>query len=260
MSDAVEILLTLKIGNQLFADMRRVELLKAIVQTGSLSKAAKTVGISYKTAWDAVDEINRLAETPFVLTLTGGKGGGGAQLTEYAQRFIALYELLTKIQHDSFTILKNETIPFNDVLKVAAKLSIQSSARNQLYGTIIAIDSNDISGQVTVLLQDKLTRMVAYITHSSIERLNLTIGKEVILLIKAPQIEFAGRINSNHYLTRIDSFVTSEHRSEFCLSLPSGIMFYASRTIEELDKQLIQQGAPVDIYIHPDNIIVASLA
>ena len=46
-----EILLTLNLNQQLFTDPRRIALLKAIEQTGSLSQAAKQIGISYKTAW-----------------------------------------------------------------------------------------------------------------------------------------------------------------------------------------------------------------
>lgn len=253
-----DILLTLKMGNRLFTDSRRIALLNAIHQTGSLSQAAKTIGISYKTAWDAVDEINKLADKPFVVTLTGGKGGGGAQLSEYALRFIKLYELLTKMQYDAFTILKDETIPLNDVLKVAAKLSIQSSARNQLYGVIT--DINIAAGKIAVLLQDQQTMMDAYITRSSIERLHLSLGKKVILLIKAPQIELVSRDNCNHYLTHVDSLVFDENVAELSLSLPSGTIFYASKSIEELTQLSIEQGSPLDIYIPAESIIVATLA
>ena len=48
-----EILLTLKLQQRLFADPRRIALLKQIDQTGSISQGAKHAGISYKSAWDA---------------------------------------------------------------------------------------------------------------------------------------------------------------------------------------------------------------
>ena len=81
---SAEILLTLNLNQQLFTDPRRIALLKAIEQTGSLSQAAKQIGISYKTAWDAINEINNLAPTPFLITATGGKNGGGTKLSAYA--------------------------------------------------------------------------------------------------------------------------------------------------------------------------------
>ncbi len=57
-----EILLTLKLQQRLFADPRRIELIKQIRHTGSISQGAKLAGISYKSAWDAINEMNQLAE------------------------------------------------------------------------------------------------------------------------------------------------------------------------------------------------------
>ena len=89
-----EILLTLKLQQRLFADPRRIALLKQIDQTGSISQGAKHAGISYKSAWDAINEMNQLSEQPLVDRATGGKGGGGAVLTRYGQRLIQLYDLM----------------------------------------------------------------------------------------------------------------------------------------------------------------------
>ena len=94
-----EILLTLKLQQRLFADPRRISLLKQIAQTGSISQGAKNAGISYKSAWDAINEMNQLSEQSLVDRATGGKGGGGAVLTRYGQRLIQLYDLLAQIQH-----------------------------------------------------------------------------------------------------------------------------------------------------------------
>ena len=93
-----EILLTLKLQQRLFADPRRISLLKQIKNTGSISQGAKLAGISYKSAWDAINEMNILAEEILVERATGGKGGGGASLTRYGERLIQLYDLLAKIQ------------------------------------------------------------------------------------------------------------------------------------------------------------------
>lgn len=89
-----EILLTLKLQQKLFADPRRIALLKQVQHTGSISQGAKLAGISYKSARDAINEMNQLAEQTVVERATGGKGGGGAQLTHYGQRLIQLYDLL----------------------------------------------------------------------------------------------------------------------------------------------------------------------
>lgn len=63
---------------------QRIRLLEAIDALGSISAAARTVGLTYRGAWDAVAVVNNLAEHPLVLGRAGGKSGGGASLTETA--------------------------------------------------------------------------------------------------------------------------------------------------------------------------------
>ncbi|CAH8283302.1 molybdate transport system regulatory protein [Mariniflexile fucanivorans] len=70
----------------------RVQLLKAIEETGSLSKAAKTLNISYKKAWDLIDSVNKSAEQPVTINSIGGKGGGGAHLTAYGKSLIRVFD------------------------------------------------------------------------------------------------------------------------------------------------------------------------
>lgn len=70
----------------------RVRLLKAIAETGSLSKAAKNLGMSYKKAWSLVDAVNSRAEKPVIETAIGGKKGGGSTITNYGKSLIKAYE------------------------------------------------------------------------------------------------------------------------------------------------------------------------
>lgn len=72
----------------------RVSLLKAIDETGSLSKAAKSIGMSYKKAWSLIDAVNKRAEKPVTTSSIGGKGGGGAQLTVYGKTLIETFETI----------------------------------------------------------------------------------------------------------------------------------------------------------------------
>lgn len=74
----------------------RVQLLKAIDETGSLSQAAKSLNISYKKAWDLMDSVNKSAKKPLTITSTGGKGGGGAELTEYGKQLISAFDNINK--------------------------------------------------------------------------------------------------------------------------------------------------------------------
>jgi len=74
----------------------RVQLLKAIDDTGSLSQAAKSLNISYKKAWDLIDSVNKSAKEPLTITSTGGKGGGGAELTQYGKSLISAFDNINK--------------------------------------------------------------------------------------------------------------------------------------------------------------------
>lgn len=253
-----EILLTLNIHQQLFTDPRRIALLKAIEQTGSLTQAAKQVGISYKTAWDATNEINQLAPKPFLITEIGGKKGGGTKLSHYAIRFIQLYELLTQLQQHAFNILRDDKVPLDDILKATAKLSLQTSARNQLYGSVKQIETNGVAGFVTVQLDDNQTQLKVYITQPSVQRLKLSPDKTVILLIKAPLIELNDTYE-NRLLMKVENITTDGDWSDITFSLPSGIMIYASRETREIEQYALTEGKQITLSIDPQNIIIATL-
>jgi molybdate transport system regulatory protein len=74
-----------------FLGYGRVVLLERIQEYGSITKAAKSMEMSYRHAWDLVDSMNKQAERPFVELATGGKGGGGARITEEGKHAIQLF-------------------------------------------------------------------------------------------------------------------------------------------------------------------------
>jgi molybdate transport system regulatory protein len=69
----------------------KVALLEAVARSGSISAAARELGMSYRRAWMLVDSINRAFDAPLVATATGGKGGGGAQVTELGHEVLRRY-------------------------------------------------------------------------------------------------------------------------------------------------------------------------
>ena len=68
---------------------RRIAILRGIAQSGSISQAARDVGVSYKAAWQAIDTLTNLAGVPLVERSVGGAGGGGARLTPAGERLLA---------------------------------------------------------------------------------------------------------------------------------------------------------------------------
>ncbi|OED39481.1 molybdenum transporter [Flavobacteriaceae bacterium (ex Bugula neritina AB1)] len=74
----------------------RIKILKTIIKEGSLSKAAKSLGMSYKKAWNLVNSINKNAQFPVVVTNTGGHGGGSTIVTEYGMKMISSFEKINE--------------------------------------------------------------------------------------------------------------------------------------------------------------------
>ncbi|MDB5022933.1 MAG: LysR family transcriptional regulator [Mucilaginibacter sp.] len=73
-----------------------VELLERIAETGSISMAAKEMGMSYKKAWGLINELNSQTANPVVLPQAGGEKGGGSAITPQAMELIKYHRLLRK--------------------------------------------------------------------------------------------------------------------------------------------------------------------
>ena len=74
----------------------KIALLKAIQKERSLSKAAKSINMSYRRAWLLIQELNDSLREPVLITHTGGQSGGGSELTEMANQIIEIYERLNQ--------------------------------------------------------------------------------------------------------------------------------------------------------------------
>ncbi|MBI5632712.1 MAG: LysR family transcriptional regulator [Nitrospirae bacterium] len=74
-----------------FLGYGRVVLLERIREFGSITKAAKSMELSYRRAWVLIDSMNRQAPKPFVVTAAGGKGGGGTLVTNEGELAIKLF-------------------------------------------------------------------------------------------------------------------------------------------------------------------------
>ncbi|TBN06352.1 LysR family transcriptional regulator [Hyunsoonleella flava] len=90
----------------------RVHLLKAIDNTGSLSKAAKSLNISYKKAWQLLDSVNKSAKKPVTINSIGGKGGGGAELTDYGKSLVKAFD---EINRNCWSFLDKELAKIENI-------------------------------------------------------------------------------------------------------------------------------------------------
>lgn len=72
----------------------KIDLLEAIAATGSIAAAGRSMHMSYKRAWQLVDELNRSFAAPLVETNKGGKRGGGAALTPTGKQVLSVYHAI----------------------------------------------------------------------------------------------------------------------------------------------------------------------
>ncbi len=69
----------------------KISLLESIADNGSISAAARTMGMSYARAWRLVDDMNRCFARPLVVTASGGKHGGGAKVTDDGKQVLRIF-------------------------------------------------------------------------------------------------------------------------------------------------------------------------
>lgn len=91
----------------------KADLLRAIDETGSISAAARQMEMSYRRAWLLVDTMNQAFRSPIVVTLTGGKAGGGAAVTEFGKEVLRRYDAME--QKASASVAK-ELRSFTDMM------------------------------------------------------------------------------------------------------------------------------------------------
>lgn len=182
-----------------FVGQGRIELLEKIEELGSITKAAKAMGMSYKSAWDSVDTMNNVSPHLLVTRTTGGKGGGGTQLTEYARKLVQLFRNIEKEHQRFLKRLSKQVEDFENFFQIMRVISMQTSARNQFFGVIRSIKVGVVNSEVDIALKGN-DKLVATLTSDSITELNLAEGSEVYALIKAPEI-FLLRIDSGLHIS-----------------------------------------------------------
>ncbi len=173
--------------DHMFLGGDRINLLEKIDEYGSITKAAKVVGISYKTAWDTVNMMNNLADNPLVDRLTGGKGGGGTFLTSEGKDVIRRFRIIQEEHRKFLTNLSERVGDVDNLYKFLRRIAMKVSARNVFSGAVTEIKKGVVNTEVTLTLKGG-TPIAAIVTNSSIDNLGLTVGKNAYAIIKASSI------------------------------------------------------------------------
>lgn len=243
----------------------RIRLLEAIGEYGSISQAAKTVPLSYKAAWDAVDAMNNLAEQPLVLRSTGGKHGGGTRLTDYACKVIALYRALeaeyqTALERLTASMNDGQANDFQQFSQLLKRMSMKTSARNQFAGRIVGLREGDVDYEVHIKLDDD-NELVAVITGESAETLGLSIGMEINALVKASSVlllnDPAVRISARNQLWgTVRRIQQGPVNAEVTLAMKNGKSVCAVVTHDSVDKLGLAVGQPACAVFKASSVIL----
>lgn len=160
---------------------RRLQVLKALDACGSISQAARQVGISYKAAWQAIDTLSNLAGVPVVQKSVGGAGGGGAKLTVAGQELLHAAQAL---QQARGAVLEQLQSP-----AAVQRLGIQTSMRNQWPCVVEQVEMAGPLAQVRVRSLHGDVRLVARITAESAQLLGLQADLQVLAMCKATAVQ-----------------------------------------------------------------------
>lgn len=252
-------------GDQDLGGKDRIALLAAIAEHGSITAAAKAVGLSYKAAWDAVDAMNNSAGEPLVERAAGGKGGGGTVLTARGERLVRSYLALEQEHRAYVARLSRLGAQLGDALAddvdVIRRLMIKTSARNKLFGRVAAIRTGAVNDEVTLSLPGD-HQVVATITHESVETLGLRPGVEAYALIKAssvlvgvpsPGMRLSARNQLAGTVTRI---VPGAVNAEVVIALDGGASIAAIVTHGGLDALDLREGAPAVAIFKASSVIL----
>lgn len=165
----------------------QIQLLQAVDASGSISKAAKQVGISYKTAWDRIDAMNNLVSQPMVTRSAGGSKGGGTALTDFGRDIVRGFQALQEEHRLFVERLGHRVRSIQDVADFLRSGSMVTSARNQFRGTVTGITVGTVDTEVELSISPQQS-VTAIITQDSLERLDLTVGTSAVALVKASSV------------------------------------------------------------------------
>jgi molybdate transport system regulatory protein len=240
---------------------RRIALLEGIETLGSISQAAKAVGLSYKGAWDMVDTINNVAGKPVVLRETGGQHGGGSRLTEHGRQLVQLYRQLESGQQRVLARLQAAGHDRERLDTLLQALTLRTSARNQFRGRVKVVRRGAVNADVTLDLGDGL-EIFANITNGAVDDLGLKRGREAFALIKASFVLLAPdagiRISARNRLPgTVKSIVTGAVNCEVRLRLAGDRTLVAIVTRDGLAELELQEGSACCGVIKASHVLIA---
>ncbi|MBS54090.1 MAG: molybdenum-dependent transcriptional regulator [Oceanospirillaceae bacterium] len=227
----------------------QVNLLIAIEENGSISSAAKQVGISYKTAWDRVDAMNNMAQQPLVDRAAGGAHGGGTSLTAYGKEIVRGFVALQR-EHEAFMRqLSRKVNSFTDIADFMTGGTLKTSVRNQFRGVVSQIIPGTVNNEVHIRISES-SELVAIVSDESCQALGIEPDVRVIALVEASaimlsrdsQIQVSAR---NRLAGKIKRIIPGAVNCDVVVDIGDSKSLSLSMTNRSAEKLALQEGDDV---------------
>jgi molybdate transport system regulatory protein len=179
-------------------DRRMIALLQAIDDTGSISQAARQLGLSYKGAWLILENANNSSPKALITTAIGGSMGGGSCLTKAGKALLALYGKLDE-QHRLFiSRINQELLDDTYAQLLMTPLTLKNTCPNQLFGRVINIQP---AGNVVWIVVELIggERIVSELEFAELDALGLETGRAVILLIASYDVDVVAEPDNQRF-------------------------------------------------------------
>lgn len=198
---------------------KRIDILRAVGASGSISQAARDCGVSYKAAWQAIDTLTNLAGAVLVQRVVGGAGGGGARLTAAGSQLLDAADQMAQARREVLGRLV--------AAPLRAPASIRTSMRNQLPGEVVSLQVQGTIVRVQLRLAGTATLM-ARVTRDSAQLLGLASGLGVVVLCKATAVSVtaaagADALGSNQLAGRVTRVSRGGQGDEVSAVLDGGL-------------------------------------
>ena len=238
----------------------RVRLLEAIAAHGSISAAAKDVGLSYKGAWDAVQALNNLSERPLIVAQPGGAAGGAARVTTAGEMLISAFRRIDS-ELGELAARLGESLA-GDAGQVGWSFAMKTSARNAFRGRVSKLQPGAVNSEVQIEVSPKV-RIVAIVTREGLEELGLEVGRPAVALIASafvilaeadPALRTSAR---NRIPGRVIRHERGAVNDEVVLEIDEGKTLTATITRESAEVLGVAVGLELQALIKASHIILA---
>ncbi len=238
-----------------------VALLAAVATHGSITAAAEAVGISYRTAWNRIEALNNRVPEPLVARVTGGRGGGGSQLTPAGERMLALFHTLEDEHRQFLDRLAARIDNAEQLLPQVGALRMETSARNQFHGQVTRIEHGAVNAEVSLDIGGG-NEIVAIITEPSLQRLHLREGADAVVIIKASSVILTPDTDivtsaRNRLCGTVAHIERGAVNSDVVLDIGGGKHIGAIITNTSAERLALEEGMPLRALVKASHVILA---